>query len=185
MLRQTQLRQSPQRPLPPILCHLREHLLRRIRRSLLPGETSHNTTGSLQACRFPRAGPAKNPMRRHPQSTSTLWQQHVGHAPVRRMSSRDRRVRYVPTAWRHVRRTQMGSQRLQHSRMRPSTVHAAHDASRLYHLEAGTWYAFCPDCCRRRPHCTSCGVLGRDHLSWGTVSQPPNTPPVRRCGRAG
>ena len=31
---------------------------------------------------------------------------------------------------------------------------------------AGIWCVFCPDGYRRRPRCTSCGVLGRDHLSW-------------------
>lgn len=42
----------------------------------------------------------------------------------------------------------------------------AHDATGCHRHSNGAWMGFCPGCYRRRPRCTSCGALGRAHLSW-------------------
>ena len=42
----------------------------------------------------------------------------------------------------------------------------------------GAWSGFCPGCYRRRPHCTSCGILGRGRLSWSYGECSGNDAPV-------
>ena len=53
---------------------------------------------------------------------------------------------------------------------------------------ASLWYTFCSECYQRRPHCTSCGVLGRDHLSWHygePAAKAPRGQPLWPCWPAG